>query len=153
MSLICLAAGAQAQSVLPNTPQAVIGVAQQFGTAYFEPPDSEGRPAIAGTIDGLNYGVLFYGCEGNVGCDSLQFYASFTGYENSLEFINSWNYDKRFASAYRRPDGSVVLSYDVNIDFGVTATNVEDTFDIWSILMGQFMDRINGVPEGGDATK
>jgi len=142
-----------AQGIMPNTPSAMLGVAQQFGSAYIDAPDDQGRPVIGGTIDGVNYGILFYGCEGDVGCDSVQFYATFEPPANPLQFVNDWNYDKRFAAAYQREDGSLVLNYNVNIDFGVSQANAEDTFDIWSILLGQFMNRVSGLPDDGVASK
>ncbi len=144
---------AQAQSFMPNTPEAVLSVAQQFGSAYVDATDNEGRPMIGGTIDGVNYGILFYGCEGTVGCDSLQFYATFEPPPDALQFVNTWNYDKRFASAYQRDDGTVVLNYSVNIDYGVSQANAEDSFDIWSLLLGQFTNRINGLPDDGATSK
>lgn len=153
---LCVSAVAvSAQTMMQNTPEAVLSIAQQFGNAYLDGTDSDGRPVLGGNLGGLNYGVLFYGCEGRVGCDSLQYYASFDPPEDPLAFVNQWNYDKRFASAYLRDDGAVVLTFNLNIDFGVTEANVQDNFDIWSILLGQFNNRLNGRPDDGNpvATK
>lgn len=141
------ASSAQAQGLMPNTPTAVLSIAQQVGTAVMESPDSDGRPVINGVIDGVNYGILFYGCENAMNCASLQFFARFDPPADPLRFINTWNYDKRFAAAYQRDDGAIILNFNVNIDFGVSQANAEDSFDIWSILLGQFDNRINGRPD------
>lgn len=147
---LCLAAAAAlfaspvaAQQYMQNTPEAMLAVASIFGTAQIEPPDSGGRPIITGRIDGTNYGLLIYGCEGTVGCDSVQFFATFESQVNSLEFLNEWNEDQRFATAYRDSRGDVVIHYNANIDFGVSPTNFEDTFDIWRLTLGNFVERLN----------
>lgn len=127
---------------MPNTAEAILSVARGFGSAQMEDPDGEGRPFISGMVNGTRYGILIYGCEGTEGCDSVQFFASFGTPQNDLEFLNQWNLDKRFASAYREPDGDVVIHYSANVDFGVTLQNFEDTFDIWQLTLGQFTDRL-----------
>lgn len=140
---------AAAQNYMPNTAQAIYDVARGFGPAQLEPPDGEGRPVVTGSIEGTNYGILIYGCEGNVGCESVQFFASFEPTAQSdLAWLNAWNADKRYAAAYVEDDGDIILHFNANIDFGVSNDNFVDTFDIWSLLLGQFTDRLYG--GGGD---
>ncbi len=142
LSLILLAPAAHAQEMLSTTPQAVLSVAQGFGSAQMDAPDHNGRPIISGMVDGTRYGILFYGCENGADCDSIQFFASFTSPNNALDFLNEWNADQRFGSAYREDDGDVILHYSANLDFGVSRRNMEDTFDIWQLTLTDFADRM-----------
>lgn len=141
---LSLPAMSQTTTMFDRSPEAILDMARSFGTAQFDTPDSDGRPAIDGEMDGLLYGILLYGCDNPDGCESVQFFASFTSENNNLEFVNAWNQDKRYATAYIADDGAAVLAYSANIDFGVTRNNFYDTFDIWSILLADFGDRIFG---------
>ncbi|MEM9754546.1 MAG: YbjN domain-containing protein [Pseudomonadota bacterium] len=142
-----------AAQTLERTPNAVASIGREFGSAFVDQVQPGDLPSVSGTIDGVNYAILFYGCEaGDVGCDSLQFFASFDAPDNSLDFVNQWNFDRRFAAVYRRTDGVLVINYNVNIDFGVTQQNFRDTYDIWSILLTEFADRVFGPSTGGGGT-
>lgn len=137
-----------AQSYMANSADEVTQVARLFGSAELDLSGSDGRPMVRGQINGTRYGILMYGCEGTFGCDSVQFFASFGTPNNGLDFLNQWNADKRFASAYRNNTGDVILQYNANLDLGISRANFEDTMDIWRLTLGQFVDRLNGLPEG-----
>ena len=139
-----LALPAAAQQYMANTPQAMVEVARIFGTADIDEPDDEGRPLIFGTIDGINYGILAYGCEDGL-CDDVEFFASFTEYEYTQDFLNEWNGDQRFGTVYQRDDGGIVMHYSANLDMGVSQANFEDTFDFWAGALNLFLERLEAV--------
>ena len=132
---LSLSAPAHAQ-MMGNTPQDIVSVAQGFGPARME-TSNNGQPMMTGEIGGNNYGILMYGCEDGP-CDSLQFFATFTTERNGLTLLNQWNEDQRFGAAYVSRSGSVILHWSVNIDFGVTRQNFEDSMDIWRLTLAEF---------------
>ena len=57
----------------------------------------------------------------------------------TLERLNQWNKEKRFAGAYRDDAGVPVLEMDVDLDFqGIPRENVGETFNTWASLMDSF---------------
>jgi len=144
--LILLAAAAlpvSAQEQLPPTPQAIHDVARSFGSIEFGEADSDGRPVLHGEIDGVFYSMVLYGCDAPTGCENVQFYASFVSDDrNTLEFVNDWNRDQRWLTAFLEDDGDVVIALTTNIRHGVLRQNFMDTFDLWVSLMMQFYDHI-----------
>lgn len=134
---------ADAQAIFPGTPQAVMQVAQSYGPVSLGQPDNEGRPFIEGETDGLLYNVLMYGCDPSQVCEAVQFYATFEpSTETPPNVLSQWNQDRLYGTAYTFDDGTIVVSYVINIDFGVTQTNFADSFDIFSILLSDFADRV-----------
>ncbi len=138
---LALAASPAAAQMLDNSPEGIMNVARGFGTAQLE-TSSGGQPMVTGMIDGTRYGVLMYGCDGGRGCESLQFFASFTTERSGLTVLNQWNEDQRFGAAYVGSSGSVVLHWSTNIDYGVNRRNFEDSFDIWRLSLDGFTDHI-----------
>jgi len=137
---------ASAQQMFPRTPTAVHDAARSFGEIEFAQPDDEGRPVLHGEIDGVYYSIVIFGCDAPDGCESVQFYASFITDENAtLEFVNNWNREKRWLTAFLEEDGDVVIAMTTNIRHGVTRQSFMDSFDVWTSLMLQFNDRIYGV--------
>lgn len=149
LALVMLTAPAFAQDLFPRTAPAVFDVARSFGEIEFVEPDSDGRPVLHGEIDGIYYSMVIFGCDAPDGCESVQFYASFISEDNStLSFVNQWNNDKRWVTAFLEPDGDVVIAMTANIRHGVTRQNFMDSFDIWTSLMTEFNDRIYNIGNG-----
>lgn len=145
-ALVLSVASAAAQPMLPRTAQAVYEIARTFGNIEFADPDSDGRPVLVGDIDGVLYSIVLFGCDAPEGCASVQFYASFITDENSrLEFVNDWNRETRWVTAFLENDGDVVIAMTANIRHGITRQNFMDTLDVWSTLMRDFNDHIYGV--------
>lgn len=82
--------------------------------------------------------MYFYGCAKGRECDDIQFSAGWSGPKVSLEKINEWNRDKRFGKAYIDSDGDPRLEMEVNLDYGVSAKNLEDSFNWWSKALKEF---------------
>jgi hypothetical protein len=143
LGLMAPAATRAQQLVTADPPEQVLAIAQNYGEARMD-TDSQGNPMIIGTISGIHYFGFFYGCDGKggAGCDSLQLRASWTVGTVSLQHINEWNRTRRFGKAYLEDDGDVALEMEVNLDFGVTYDNLNDTFDWWRIGITEFADHL-----------
>ncbi len=142
-SLVGLAAS-RPSMISALDPEAIVDVARKFGDAKLERGRS-GDPMIFGEIDGTKYGILFFGCndEGER-CKDLLFMAMWDGddWDVSLRQVNRWNADKRYGRAYLSEEGDVVLDMVVNLRYGVSYRNFEDTFDWWKIALKQFRSEV-----------
>jgi hypothetical protein len=124
----------------------IFEIAKGFGSASLD-KDSDGDPRIRGRIDGIVYVVHFYGCEGSESkCQDIQFLAVWKNEENkiTLEKVNLWNSGKRFSKAYLDRDGDLALSMVVNLDYGVTEENLQDTFNWWKNVLKNFTEEVVG---------
>ncbi len=61
-----------------------------------------------------------------------------------MEEINAWNRDKRFGKAYLDDDGDPALEMNVNLRYGVSRKNFDDTVDFWRIVLKTFKEEVLG---------
>lgn len=120
-----------------SDPNEVLNVARGYGSANLD-KDSLGDPRIVGRIDGKRYSVFFYGCTDNVDCDQLQFYAYEVTENPDFELVNEWNSTKRYGTASIDSDNDVAFRMSVNLRFGVSRENLDDTFDWWRLTLEEF---------------
>ncbi len=137
---LALAAPVAAQTIVDATdPATIMEFARGYGSALMERDDA-GDPMIVGRIDGTRYAILFYGCQNAVNCTSIHLLASWA---NPGDFtstqINEWNLSRNFGRAYLDDEGDPVLDYVINLDGGVTARNLDDSFDWWRIILSDFV--------------
>jgi hypothetical protein len=101
--------------------------------------DDVGDPVIHSSSSGFDFAIYFYDCTDNERCKSLHFTA---GYDladgTTLEAIQQWNADKRFASSYLDNEADPFLQMDVNTAGGITEKNFEEWLDLWQSLKGEF---------------
>lgn len=137
-------APAEAQQLFSQTPADIIAIARNFGTADFGEPDADGRPFIVAESDeGLFYNILLYGCNQAQVCEAAQLFATFEPDQNSsLALVNQWNNDRLYGAAYIGDDGTIFISYVINMDFGITRDNFYDSMDIWTIALDDFADHV-----------
>lgn len=139
-STLALPGLAGAQTLSGNDPAPILGIAKAFGPAELS-TDNQGDPLITGEIEGVRYGILFYGCDQQQGCNSIQFIGFFDNIgPTSLQRVNDWNADQRYGTAFLEPDGDIVFNWSLNLDRGVTPDNLRDSFDIWAIALPSFFD-------------
>ena len=125
-----------------ENPDAILNIAKGFGSARLT-KDSGGVPLISGRIDGTKYAIYFFGCDSNgKKCDDIQFGTAWAGTKVLIKTINEWNRTKRYGVAYLDKDGDPNLDMPVNIDYGVTAENLESTFNFWTIILKQFKKEV-----------
>jgi len=101
-------------------------------------------PYIESNRGGLKFLVLFMNCDEGKNCKTLQYYMGFSDAKDvSLDKLNKWNKDKRFARAYKDDEGDPVLEMDVDLDFGgIPSENVGETFNTWASLMDSFREYV-----------
>ena len=139
LSLAVFTGAASGQSLIDaSDPEKIRNIASGYGAATLT-TDSGGDPMIRGRIDGILYGVYFYGCDGGVNCRSIQLYAAWDPITSITEdSMRSWNQTMRFGTAYLDDDGGPTLSWDINLFSGVTVANLDDSFDWWAIIVKDF---------------
>jgi len=126
-------------------------IAQSYGEATLD-TDNTGDPMISGLIGQTNYVVFFYGCTDNADCSTIQFMSSYTNIDGvDLDVVNTWNADKRFGKAYLDSDGDPVIEMNVNLWSGVSADNLNDTFDWWRVVLESFEEYIDFTPADAPA--
>lgn len=139
--LLAGASPALAQLVDATNPSRIYEIAKGFGSAELD-KDSQGDPRITGRIDGTKYGIYFYGCSNGRDCDDIQFSAGWSGAKVTLDDVNRWNRQKRYGKAYLDRDGDPRLEMVVNIDYGVSSKNLEDSFSWWMKALKGFKEEI-----------
>ena len=131
-------ASVQAEPLVDATnPDTLVQLVRGFGSATLE-KDDYGDPLITGRINGSKYGVYFYGCEDGRDCNDVQFSAAWAGYDVSMNRINEWNKTKRYGKAYLDDDGDPNIELIVNLKYGVSRDNFDDTIDWWMLTMNEF---------------
>jgi hypothetical protein len=142
---LALSAGAHAQTIVSaENPDALISIIRELGFQAKLERDDVGDPVILSSSGGVDFRIYFYECKNNKRCKSLHFSV---GYDladgSSLDVVQQWNADKRFASAYLDDETDPFLQMDINTDGGVTQENFEKTFHLWQSLKGEFEQFIN----------
>ena len=138
-------------SSAPNMVSSVSGpelqaIFQRFGQDMSLETDSGGDPKLSGTVEGVKFEILFYGCDkADVRrCLSYQYYLGFTGMKDvSIAMMNDWNSRKRFAGASRHKNGAIELRMNVNIEGGVTEENLKNWDGWWKVAVKEFKQHIN----------
>lgn len=122
-----------------SDPVRILEMAQGHGSAELG-KDSVGDPMVTGRLSNIHYVIFFYGCnDAGKQCDSLQFRASWSVDGVSQDLMNEWNRTKRFGKAYLNEEGNARIEMNVNLDYGVSAENLNDTFDWWRIALEEFL--------------
>lgn len=115
-------------------PYTILSIAKQYGPASIG-KDGEGDPIIRGTIKDTKYIIYFYGCVDGKDCDDILFYAGWERRKDNISRtlleINKWNADTRYGKGYLDEEGDPCLEMVVNIDYGVSRKNLEDSFNWW----------------------
>lgn len=117
-----------------SDPQKLAELVRGYGSATLD-VDAVGDPKINGRIEGTAFSIYFFGCEENRNCDTVLFKAIWTKTGASESDLNAWNREKLFGRAYVDEDGDSVLEMAVNLKFGVTVENFDDTVDWWRVAI------------------
>ncbi len=143
-SALLAASPARAELVNATDPATIEAIVESQGwpaTIIAKPGDD---PYIESNRNGLKFLVLFMNCDEGKKCKTLQYYMGFNDAKDvTLDKLNKWNKDKRFARAYKDDEGDPVLEMDVDLDFaGIPRENVGETFNTWATLMDSFREYI-----------
>ncbi len=117
----------------------ILNIAKGYGSAILQ-YDDEGEPGIRGRIEGNAYYLTFRNCSSKNSCDDFYFQSFILKPVLDLEKANEWNFNKRWTKLYFDDVGDATLEMDVNLGGGVTITNLEQAFSIWSQHMEMFFD-------------
>jgi hypothetical protein len=132
-----LAAATESEILDATDPEGILNIARGFGAATLG-TDSVGDPQVTGRIEGNAYTIFFYGCADGRDCTNLQFSSGWISDDVDLNMINSWNRGTRFARAYLDDEDDPIIEMDVNLQFGVSRRNFDDTFRIWAATLDSF---------------
>lgn len=109
--------------------------------------DDYGDPMITSGAAGVEYVVVFYGCETPGGlrrCTSLTLQVGLDLANGiDMQLINDWNEGARFGRAYVDIEQDPWLEWDVVVEGGVTADNLERQFAIWNRTLGSFLEAVD----------
>jgi hypothetical protein len=104
--------------------------------------DKSGDPRVKATVDGFAWDVFFYDCGSGPleqrGCASFQFYTGYTVPNDfSLQTINKWNTEKRFAKAYTyvKHDRKNDARIEVDVLIAGTLADPAKTFRVYFAKM------------------
>lgn len=128
-----------------NSTGDILNLARGYGSATLG-KQNDGTPKIYGKIDGQPYTIYFSNCDGDshADCKDLDLYAGYLGVKPSVDKLNTWNRDTRFARAYVDGDGDAGLDMDVNIEHGVSPDNMDSTLSLWAQLVKKYTAFVNG---------
>ena len=142
LSAMLIAPAAYAEDIInAENPDAILNIARGFGYATLG-KDSQGDPKISGRVEGTRYGIYFYGCSEGKNCNQIQFATGWGEIKVPMDEINEWNRKRRYGKAYLDKDGDPMVEMMVNINYGVTTKNLEDTFDWWTKVMKDFGENV-----------
>lgn len=130
-------AAAASDMIDATDPAEILNIARGFGSANLD-KDGAGDPRITGRIDGYGYTVLFYGCVNGANCTNLTFNAGWDLESFDLSKVNDWNRERRYGRAYLDDEGDPIVEMDVNVEFGVSRRNFDDTYLLWSSILTDF---------------
>jgi hypothetical protein len=125
---------AHAQSQISADPGVVLEIAKGYGSASLG-KDNDGDPKVTGMMEGIKYGILFYGCNAGRNCKSIAFVAFWEKGSVTLEKVNRYNRDRRFGRAYIDKDGDLALDMDVELEYGMSRRNLEEAFADWKLSL------------------
>lgn len=135
------APAAKAQDLVDGSNvSAIMELARGYGSASLS-KQKNGNPLINGRINGIKYGIYFYSCKDGANCTAMQFYAGWkvgdAAEDAKMAKLNEWNRTKRWGRAYLDRVGDIAVEYDINLAFGVTRANLDDSFDYWRLISGE----------------
>ncbi len=138
LMLVAAANTVQAQDLVDaRNPDRLLSLLNAVGEASLG-RDSSGDPKISGSIDGISYSVIFYGCVNGRLCDDIIFRAGWSGGSVPMRRINDWNRTKRYGKAFLDDDGDANIEMGINLDQGVSLANARDSIRWWQRALTGF---------------
>ena len=129
---------------LTADPELIAEQLRSQGLAVQVAKDNDGDPLLRTHSQGVTWNVYFYGCNGGQGCTAITFESTYQPNASiTLEQLNAWSLNKRYAYAVRRADGTNVLRMDVLMLGGVNSELWRETHNLWERQLGAFLRHIN----------
>ena len=126
--------------VRAQDPQSLVRAMQDAGFTAKLSTDKEGDPMITSAYSGTSFWLYFYNCTNHRECATIQFHS---GYDldkpTTLETINNWNRDMRFARAHLDKENDPMLKMDLDLDDGgLSPALFIDNLEFWTSLLSDF---------------
>lgn len=139
--VIGMTAPAAADLVDASDPETLRDFMQVHGEASVE-YDNVGDPVIIGRYNGAVYTVTFYGCNAGEECRDVIFHAAWQNNGVDIIALNDWNSRSRYGKAFFDEMGDPTIEMAVNLNWGVTQANFQDTIEWWFASMHHFSEEI-----------
>lgn len=124
------------------SPAEVRAVVETSGVQVQLTQDSAGDPLLNVKSDGLNYQVLFYGCE-NGRCNSIQFRAWWKlDHKVDSAAIHKYEVERRYGRAYLDKDEDPTIEVNVWLKPGVTYNFVHFAHESFMQGAGELSQRL-----------
>jgi hypothetical protein len=124
--------------ITPAELQTVLGGLGFTTAPYTQRTDD--TPELMGTVNGINYSILFYRCDKSESrhCNVYQYWAKFTGLTVTPDQVNQWNRDTWLGVAYLGSDGAVRLVITQRVEGGTTKANIASVMADWQGVLKKF---------------
>lgn len=119
----------------------------EIGTAELD--ESNGDTAVEGRVDGVNYSVYFFECDGkdftaaarpDSACLGYEYRAYFGDFPNDTDTVNAWNNKYHYGTLWRDEDGQLAVNLNVIVEGGITDANIRITFAWWRAVIESVED-------------
>lgn len=135
---VAMPAAAQDKLFDATDPAQIVEAMKEAGFKAELKTNDQGEPFIKSAANGSPFSVEFYGCEGQKGCQSFQFYSWYKKDPlYTLELVSEWNKLKRFLKLRIDQDGDLALSMDVSAVGKMTQANFADWIDWYQVMDGE----------------
>ena len=135
---------AAAQTVQATNPGTIVTALRDAGYRATLSTDSVGDPVVKSGAAGVDFSVLFYNCTEHKDCKTVQFYAGFVKKGLTLDTMNEWNAEHRFARAYLDHEKDPRIEMDVDLDKGgMSSALFQANIATWESLLGDFQKAID----------
>ena len=142
-SLLTTPAGAKPFPDGGATADEVAAVLRDYGVRAKISKDDEGDPMIESAISGVNYLVLFHGCESKPRCGSLEFSATLEMEAPVPQsVVNTWHNTKRFSSITQLKPDELTFTMDVFIEKGASTELLAGYLSVWETMLGEFLRHV-----------
>jgi hypothetical protein len=151
LAALCLAgvllaggpAAAEGGPVTARDPQSVVDALLELGFRASLTEDSYGDPLIESSAEGVDFNVLFYGCEDNVECSVIQFRAGFDlEGGTTLEAINEWNAGRIFGKAFLDEENDPFVEMALEMRAPMPLESFEANHEWWRTVLVGFQRHI-----------
>lgn len=124
-----------------NDLQTVVSILQDAGYRARIKISDDGTRYIDSAANGVSFTISFTDCAQGRACKGIRFFAWWTR-PPSMDSVavNEWNGGYRIARAAIDRDDDLVLDYFMSLVGGVATANFLDSFDWWTVLVGDFRD-------------
>ncbi|UWQ28470.1 YbjN domain-containing protein [Leisingera sp. M523] len=143
-AVLMMPVSAAAENVVAKTGDSVANFFRDEGASVELTTDGAGDPLLKTEYYGNSFTIIFYGCNSNTDCNSIQFYSGYVSKGSvRLAKTNQWNTDNRFARSYIDEDGDARIEMDVFLgDEGMNPDDFAQVVGLWTRRMTEFEEFI-----------